>query len=87
MTNYKITNLKTKAVYFLNEPQKETFFKINTFYDGIKKVYNYRIQNIKDIKNKKIESFLFMVVSVCIMAALYIGLCELLTFIDRITLN
>jgi len=85
MNNYKITNLKTKSSIYLNKEEKERFFiKNNYFKDG---KYNYKIQNIKDIKNKKIENFLFMVVSVCIMAALYLGLCELFTLIDRITLN
>ena len=85
MTNYKITNLKSKAVYFLTEPQKDQFFKINPFFDVNSKKYNYSIedtQNIKNAKfNNKLENFLFMVVSVCLMAALYLGLCELLNAI------
>ena len=27
MTKYKITNLKSKAIYFFNEKQKDNFFK------------------------------------------------------------
>ena len=29
MKNYKITNLKTNVVQFMNEKEKEQFFKIN----------------------------------------------------------
>tara|TARA_R110002020_G_C16046638_1_gene754183 strand:+ start:56 stop:331 length:276 start_codon:yes stop_codon:yes gene_type:complete len=91
MKNYKITNNKTKAVYYLTEPQKERFFEINTFYDAINKIYNYRVQNIKDINNakfnRKLENICFTVIAVCIMIALYLGLCELLQFIDKTTIN
>jgi hypothetical protein len=91
MTNYKITNLKTKAVYFLTEPQKDQFFRINSFYDSKTKKDNYKIQNVQNIKNakfnKKLENILFTVIGVCLMTAMYLGLCELLAFIDRITLT
>ena len=91
MKNYKITNLKTKAVYFLTEPQKNQFFRINSFYDSKTKKDNYRIQDVEYIKNakfnKKLENILFTVMGVCIMTAMYLGLCELLAFIDRITLT
>lgn len=91
MNNYKITNLKTKAVYFLTEKEKERFFILNPFFDNIKKVYNYSIENTKDInKNKlaqKVENICFTAFAVCIMIASYLGLCELLSFIDKITIN
>ena len=85
MDNYKITNLKTKSSIYLNKEEKEIFFtKNNYFQDG---KYNYRVQNTKDITHKKTENFLFTVITLCIMAALYIGLCELFAFIDTITIN
>ena len=85
MQNYKITNLKTKSSIYLNKEEKERFFiKNNYFQDGR---YNYKVQNTKDITHKKTENFLFMVVSVCLMAVVYIGLCELLSFMDTITIN
>tara|TARA_R110002167_G_scaffold95742_1_gene254579 strand:- start:212 stop:469 length:258 start_codon:yes stop_codon:yes gene_type:complete len=85
MQNYKITNLKTKSSIYLNKEEKERFFiKNNYFQDGR---YNYKVQNTKDITHKKTENFLFMVVSVCLMAVVYIGLCEILAFIDTITIN
>lgn len=91
MKNYKITNLKTNAVYFLTEPQKENFFTKNILFDPVKKVYNYSIINTEDLKKyklaQKVENICFTSFAVCIMAALYLGLCELLTFIDKITIN
>jgi len=91
MKNYKITNLKSKAVYYLTEPQKDQFFKINNIYDTKTKKYNYNLQDVQILKNikfnKKLENIIFSIICVCIMLALYLGLCELLAFIDRITLN
>ena len=85
MDNYKITNLKTKSSIYLNKKEKERFFvKNNYFQDG---KYNYKVQNIKDIRHKRTENFLFTIITLCIMTALYIGLCELFAFIDTITIN
>ena len=56
MANYKITNLKTKASIYLNKKEKERFFvKNNYFQDG---KYNYKVQNIKDIRHKRTENIL-----------------------------
>jgi hypothetical protein len=91
MKKYKITNNKTKAVYYLTEQQKERFFKRNIFYDAINKIYNYRIEDVKNINNakfnRKLENICFTGISICVMIALYLGLCELLQFIDKITIN
>ena len=91
MKNYKITKLKTNAVYFLTEEQKKKFFRINSFYDSKTKTDNYKIQDVEYIKKqklyKKLENILFTSAAVCIMTALYLGLSELLAFIDRITLT
>ena len=85
MANYKITNLKTKSSIYLNKEEKERFFtKNNYFQDG---KYNYRVQNTKDITHKRTENLLFTIITLCIMTALYIGLCELFAFIDTITIN
>tara|TARA_R110000751_G_scaffold144582_3_gene248172 strand:- start:2019 stop:2276 length:258 start_codon:yes stop_codon:yes gene_type:complete len=85
MKNYKITNNKTKAVYYLTEPQKETFFERNIFYDAINKIYNYRIEDVKNINNskfnRKLENICFTGISICIMIASYLLLCELLNAI------
>ena len=85
MDNYKITNLKTKSSIYLNKEEKERFFVKNNYFEEGK--YNYKVQNIKDIRHKKTENLLFTIITLCIMAALYIGLCELLAFIDTITIN
>ena len=85
MDNYKITNLKTKASIYLNKKEKEIFFTKNNYFEEGK--YNYKVQNIKDIRHKKTENLLFTIITLCIMAALYIGLCEFFAFIDTITIN
>lgn len=43
MTNYKITNKKSKTTYFLNEEELTNFFKKN-------KVQNYSIVNLTEQK-------------------------------------
>jgi len=85
MQNYKITNLKTKSSIYLNKEEKERFFIKNNYFQEGK--YNYKVQNIKDIRHKRTENILFTIITLCIMTALYIGLCELFAFIDTITIN
>jgi len=85
MQNYKITNLKTKSSIYLNKEEKERFFIKNNYFQEGK--YNYKVQNIKDIRHKRTENILFTIITLCIMTALYIGLCELFPFIDTITIN
>ena len=63
MTNYKITNLKTKAIYFFNEGQKDNFFKKNSIYDIDKKIYNYSIK--KQTEKKEILKTFLLVLSLC----------------------
>ena len=46
MNNYKITNLRTNKNYFLNEEEKENFFKKN-------KLQNYDIVNLTELKRIK----------------------------------
>ena len=46
MNNYKITNLRTGKNYFLNEEEKENFFKKN-------KKQNYKEDNLTELKRVK----------------------------------
>ncbi len=90
MEQYKITNLKNNTVYYFTEEQKERFFAKNKFFDVEKQRYNYTCESMAIINNakfnKKLENICFTVIGVCIMMALYLGLCELLIFIDKITI-
>ena len=59
MENFKIVNRNTKATYFLNEKEKETFFKINYLYkngDYRYDVYNLSQEKVK--RNDKISNVL-----------------------------
>mgnify|MGYP003138282420 CR=1 FL=1 len=56
MENFKIVNRNTKATYFLNEKEKETFFKINYLYkDGD---YKYDVYNLSQEKDKRKDKML-----------------------------
>jgi hypothetical protein len=68
MTNYKITNLKSKAIYFFNEEQKDNFFKKNSIYNTDKKIYNYSIKKQTD-KKEILKTFL-LVLCLC---TLFVG--------------
>ncbi len=87
---YKIANLNNRAIYYLTEEQKDKFFTINKFYDVEKQRYNYTCESMDIINNKrfnkKLEGVCFTIIGVCIMMALYLGLCELFIFIDKITI-
>ena len=62
MTNYKITNKKSKREYFLNEEEKTNFFKKN-------KIQNYNIVNLTELKRIKRNKILNNIAIVCFFAA------------------
>ena len=65
MENFKIVNRNTKATYFLNEKQKETFFKINYLYkDGD---YRYDIYNLSQEKAKRKDLRLNILANLCLI--------------------
>ena len=76
MDNYKITNLSTNAIYYLNEQEKRNFFKLNDFF--INGVYLYSIINLSELKRnrkEKIVDFLLWSALFCaftLMALIYI---------------
>ena len=61
MTNYKITNKKSKRNYFLNEEETRNFFVKN-------KAQNYSIINLTEQKRKRINKILTNVQLVCFFA-------------------
>ena len=67
MENFKIVNRNTKATYFLNEKEKETFFKINYLYkDGD---YRYDVYNLTRAKARRKDKMLDALAYVCIIGA------------------
>ena len=67
MENFKIVNRNTKATYFLNENEKETFFKINYLYkDGD---YRYDVYNLTRAKARRKDKMLDALAYVCIIGA------------------
>ena len=66
MTNYKITNLSNNKSYFLNEEEKETFFKINYLYKNGS--YQYEITNLTERKRQRIDKTLDLLNYICLIA-------------------
>ena len=65
MENFKIVNRNTKATYFLNEKEKETFFKINYLYkDGD---YRYDVYNLSQEKAKRKDLRLNILANLCLI--------------------
>ena len=62
MNNYKITNLRSKRDYFLNEDEMITFFNKN-------KVKNYSITNLTEQKRIKRNKILDTIALVCFFVA------------------
>ena len=67
MENFKIVNRNTKVAYFLNEKEKETFFKINYLYkDGD---YKYDVYNLSQEKARRKDKILNILAHLCIIGA------------------
>ena len=67
MENFKIVNKTTGMTLFLNEKQKETFFKINNKYkDG---ELQYDSYNLTEAKNKRTNKMLDVVAHLAIIGA------------------
>ena len=65
MENFKIVNRNTKATYFLNEKEKEKFFKINYLYkDGD---YRYDVYNLSQEKAKRKDLRLNILANLCLI--------------------
>ena len=70
--NYKIVNRNTGDTHFLNEEEKETFFKINSYFnkDG---GYKYSIYNLTKAKARRTNKMLDLVAHLCIIGASVLG--------------
>ena len=67
MENFKIVNKTTGMTVFLNEKQKETFFKINSIYkDG---EFQYDIYNLTKAKAIRTNKMLDLLAHFCIIGA------------------
>ena len=77
MKNFKITNLKSKVVHYLNESEKEQFFTKNS-------LGNYKRENVQAIRNKKIENISFSIFTMAAFSILLILMCSTLGFIDSL---
>ncbi len=62
MTNYKITNKRSKRDYFLNEEETANFFVKN-------KAQNYSITNLTELKRIKRNKILDNIALVCFFGA------------------
>jgi nitrate reductase NapE component len=77
MKNFKITNLKSKVVQYMNESEKEKFFTKNS-------LGNYKWENLKAIRNKKIENIAFSIFTMGVFSILLLLMCGTLGFIDSL---
>jgi hypothetical protein len=68
MENWKIVNKNTGAAYFLNEEEKETFFKINSYFDK-DGGYKYSIYNLTKAKAIRTNKMLDLLTHFCIIGA------------------
>mgnify|MGYP003136114341 CR=1 FL=1 len=62
MKKYKITNLKTNIIQFMNEKEKENFMQINN-----KNNSYYFAEELKENNKKEILKTFFLVLSLCIL--------------------
>jgi len=77
MKNFKITNLKSKVVQYMNESEKEKFFERNS-------LGNYQWEDLKAIRNKKIENIAFSIFTMGAFTILLYLMCGTLSFIDSL---
>jgi len=81
MKNFKITNLKSKVVQYMNESEKDQFFTRNS-------LGNYKSQNVKELRrekyNKKIHDFAFSVGILGVFTVLLFLMCNTFSFIDSL---
>ena len=81
MKNFKITNLKSKVVQFMNESEKKQFFTKNS-------LGNYKREDVKTLKremlNKKLHDFAFSVALMTIFTILLFMMCGTFSLIDSL---
>ena len=81
MKNFKVTNLKSKVVQFMNESEKDQFFTKNS-------LGNYKREDVQTLKrkrlNKNLHDFAFSVAVLGIFTILLFLMCGTLGFIDSL---
>ena len=81
MKNFKITNLKSKVVHYLNESETKQFFTKNS-------LGNYKRENVQTLRremyNKKIHDFAFSIGLMAIFTILLFMMCGTFSFIDSL---
>ena len=81
MKNFKITNLKSKVVQYMNESEKEQFFTRNS-------LGNYKREDVQTLRremyNKKLHDFAFSVGVLAVFTVLLLLMCGTFSFIDSL---
>ena len=81
MKNFKITNLKSKVVHYLNESETKQFFTKNS-------LGNYKREDVQEIDrvryNKKLHDFAFSIGVMAIFTLLLFLMCGTFSFIDSL---
>ena len=81
MKNFKVTNLKSKVVHYLNESEKKKFFTKNS-------LGNYKREDVQEIDrvryNKKLHDFAFSIGVMAIFTLLLFMMCGTFSFIDSL---
>ena len=81
MKNFKITNLKSKVVQFMNESEKDQFFTKNS-------LGNYKRENVQTLRreryNKKIHDFAFSIGLMAVFTILLFMMCGTFSLIDSL---
>ena len=81
MKNFKITNLKSKVVQYMNESEKDQFFTKNS-------LGNYKRENVQTLRreryNKKIHDFAFSIGLMAVFTILLFMMCGTFSLIDSL---
>ena len=81
MKNFKITNLKSKVVHYMNESETKQFFTKNS-------LGNYKREDVQTIAreryNKKLHDFAFSVGLMAIFTILLFMMCGTFSLIDSL---
>ena len=81
MKNFKITNLKSKVVQYMNESEKKQFFTRNS-------LGNYKREDVQELRkemySKKIHDFAFSIGVMAIFTILLFMMCGTFSFIDSL---
>jgi len=86
MKNFKITNLKSKVVYLLNEKEKENFFTKNAYQKNGYVQYDIidLTRQRKESKIKFYNNILFTLGSFIVFYILIFAMCYTFSFIDSL---